>query len=72
MLQVQLDILGMSKHYSVSFIREKMLTLKGVISSDIFLKHKKVKITYNPDVITLNKIINTIEEEGYAVIHVKR
>ncbi len=36
MLQVQLDILGMSKHYNVSFIREKMLTLKGVISSDIF------------------------------------
>lgn len=63
---VIIEVEGMTCEGCASHIDETLKKLKGVISAEASYKNKNVKVVYNPNQITLEKIKNAINEIGYV------
>lgn len=60
-----IEVEGMACEGCASHIDETLKKLKGVISAKASYKDKNVKVVYNPNQITLEKIKKAINEIGY-------
>jgi mercuric ion transport protein len=61
-----IEVEGMTCEGCASHIDETLKKLKGVISAKASYKDKNVKVVYNPNQITLEKIKKAINEIGYV------
>jgi copper chaperone len=64
---IHLEVKGMSCQHCVNSISEALSTIEGIESSIIDLETKTVSIDFDPTVVTLENIIDAIEELGYDV-----
>lgn len=62
-----LKVEGLSCSHCQAAIEKAVGGLRGVEKVAVNLEAKEVKVEYNPDLITLDAIKNTIIEEGYQV-----
>ena len=61
-------VCDMSKAQDVSKIQNAIASNEGVIACEISLVKKEVQIIYNEAYLSLDKIIDSIENIGYMVI----
>lgn len=61
-------VCDMSKAQDVSKIQNAIASNEGVIACEISLSKKEVQIIYNEAYLSLDKIIDSIENIGYMVI----
>lgn len=63
-----LKVQGMSCNHCVNSIEGSIGNLTGVSSVKVELKSGDVKIDFDNEVITLDQIKETIEEQGYDIV----
>lgn len=68
MQRIQLHVEGMSCNHCVNAV-ERTLSQLGA-SGKVDLANKSVEVTYDENQVTLDKIKEAIEEQGYDVIGV--
>ena len=62
-----INVEGMSCQHCVSSIKKAVGKLHGVSSVDVDLAVKKVRVEYNPELVTMDVIKGVIEDQGYDV-----
>jgi copper chaperone len=62
-----LKVEGMSCEHCKNAVLKAVGGLNGVEKVDVSLEAKEVKVEYNADLVTLDAIKESIEEEGYTV-----
>lgn len=67
MEKVTLNVQGMSCDHCVKAIQGSVGALKGVDSVKVDLKGNKVDVEFNNQEVTLDKIKETIDDQGYDV-----
>ncbi|GER66820.1 copper chaperone CopZ [Weizmannia acidilactici] len=67
MEKVTLDVQGMSCEHCVRAIKGSVGELAGVSKVDVHLSEGKVDVEFNPNEVTLEKVKETIEDQGYEV-----
>lgn len=67
MEKVTLNVQGMSCGHCVKAIEGSVGELPGVSSVKVDLKAAKVDVEYNNEVVEIEKIKETIEDQGYDV-----
>ncbi|WP_226665338.1 copper chaperone CopZ [Metabacillus litoralis] len=67
MEKVSLKVKGMSCDHCVKSMEENVGTLNGVDRLLVDLEKENVFIEYNNDIVSLDKLKETIEEQGYEV-----
>ncbi|MBM7603035.1 copper chaperone [Metabacillus crassostreae] len=67
MEKVSLKVKGMSCDHCVKTIEENVGTLNGVDRLLVDLEEEDVVIEYNADTISLDKLKEAIEEQGYEI-----
>ena len=67
MERVTLNVQGMSCGHCVKAVEGSVGALKGISSVKVDLKAAKVDVEYNDQVVSLNQIKETIEDQGYDV-----
>ena len=68
MEQVTLTVKGMSCGHCVKAVETSVGALDGVEQVTVHLTEGKVDVTFNPDHVSLEKIKETIDDQGYDVI----
>lgn len=63
-----LNVDGMSCEHCVKAITNAVSALSGVVGVSVDLSGKTVSVEHNPDEISVEKIRNEIEKQGYEVI----
>ncbi|WP_141432572.1 copper chaperone CopZ [Bacillus sp. 03113] len=67
MEKVTLNVEGMSCGHCVKAIEGSVGELNGVSSVKVHLEEGTVDVEYNTDIVTLDSIKETIDDEGYDV-----
>jgi copper chaperone len=67
MIQVTLNVQGMSCGHCVNSIEGNVSQLKGVESVKVHLSEGKVDVTFESNVVSLEEITDVIEDQGYDV-----
>lgn len=67
MEKVQLQVEGVSCHHCVRSIEGALGKLAGVANTSVNLKAKTVDVEFDAAKTNVNKIKETIEDQGYAV-----
>ncbi|WHX99277.1 copper chaperone CopZ [Neobacillus sp. DY30] len=67
MEKVTLNVQGMSCDHCVKAVEGSVGELNGVSSVKVNLKAKTVDVEYNNQEVTLDKIKETIDDQGYDV-----
>ncbi|MGC4377922.1 copper chaperone CopZ [Fictibacillus sp. Mic-4] len=67
MQNVTLSVQGMSCNHCVNSIESEVGKLNGVSEVKVRLNEGKVDVTFNSEVVSLEQIKETIEEQGYDV-----
>lgn len=67
MEKVSLNVIGMSCGHCVNAVEGSVGALNGVSSVKVDLKAAKVDVEYNPNEVSLDKIKETIDDQGYDV-----
>ncbi|MEH7095008.1 copper chaperone CopZ [Neobacillus vireti] len=67
MEKVTLNVQGMSCGHCVKAVEGSVGTLNGVSSVKVDLKSAKVDVEYNSQEVSLEKIKETIDDQGYDV-----
>ncbi|MED1468650.1 copper chaperone CopZ [Bacillus salipaludis] len=67
MEKVSLNVIGMSCGHCVKAVEGSVSALNGVSSVKVDLKAAKVDVDFNPNEISLDKIKETIDDQGYDV-----
>lgn len=67
MSNVVLNVKGMSCGHCVKSVETSVGKLDGVSSVKVNLEEATVAIDYNNDVVTVDKIKETIDDQGYDV-----
>lgn len=62
-----LDVEGMSCNHCANSIKNAVGGLNGVAQVSVDLECSNVAVEFEPDLIDLDTIKNTIEEQGYDV-----
>jgi copper chaperone len=62
-----LNVEGMSCSHCENNVKKAVGTLDGVGSVAVDLKGKKVTIEFDPEKLSVDKIKDTIEDQGYDV-----
>lgn len=62
-----LNVEGMSCSHCENSVKKAVGTLDGVGSVAVDLKGKKVTIEFDPEKLSVDKIKDTIEDQGYDV-----
>ena len=65
--QVTLEVKGMSCGHCVKSVETSVGNLDGVGQVKVYLESGKVDVSYEEDKVTLDKIKDTIDEQGYDV-----
>ncbi|MCM3053759.1 copper chaperone CopZ [Caldifermentibacillus hisashii] len=68
MEHVTLTVHGMSCGHCVKAVEGSVGALNGVDRVVVNLEEGKVEVDYNPEVVTLDTIKETIEDQGYDVV----
>ncbi|MGG0658122.1 copper chaperone CopZ [Rummeliibacillus pycnus] len=68
MENITLKVLGMSCGHCVKAIEGNVGTLDGIDSVRVDLADAKVDITFDKNIVSLEKIKETIIEQGYDVV----
>lgn len=68
MEKVSLNVEGMSCGHCVNAIKNALGELDGIVEVDVNLEEKKVNVEYDNSKITIDKIKEVIDEEGYEVV----
>lgn len=64
---VTLSVEGMSCNHCVNSIKNSVGTLNGVTKVDVDLEGKKVNVEYDSEMVEVETIKETIEDQGYDV-----
>lgn len=64
---VTLKVEGMSCGHCVKAIESSVTKISGVDNVQVHLENGTVDVEFNKDVVEVEKITNTIEEQGYSV-----
>ncbi|WP_026575937.1 copper chaperone CopZ [Bacillus sp. UNC438CL73TsuS30] len=67
MEKVSLNVIGMSCGHCVNAVEGSVGALNGVSSVKVDLKAEKVDVEFNPNEVSLDKIKETIDDQGYDV-----
>ena len=67
MQQVTLDVKGMSCGHCVKSVEGSVGVLPGVSKVQVHLSEGKVDVEFNPNEISLEKIKETIDDQGFDV-----
>ncbi len=67
MEKVTLNVQGMSCDHCVKAVEGSVGTLNGVKSVKVNLKDATVAVEFNPQDVSLDKIKETIDDQGYDV-----
>ena len=67
MEKVTLNVEGMSCGHCVKAVEGSVGALNGVSSVKVDLENKKVDVEFNREEVTLDKIKETIDDQGYDV-----
>lgn len=67
MSNVVLNVKGMSCGHCVKAVETSVGKLDGVSSVKVNLEEATVAVDYNNDVVTVDKIKETIDDQGYDV-----
>jgi copper chaperone len=67
MEKVTLNVHGMSCGHCVKAVEGSVGALEGVSSVAVDLKAKTVEVVFNQQEVTLDKIKETIDDQGYDV-----
>jgi len=62
-----LEVEGMSCSHCVNSIKNAVGALKGVADVEVDLKQKKVTIKYTAELLSIQNLKETIEDQGYEV-----
>ncbi|AGK55640.1 copper chaperone CopZ [Bacillus sp. 1NLA3E] len=62
-----LTVKGMSCNHCVKAIEGSVGELNGVESVKVDLKAESVSVKFNPEVVTLDQIKETIDDQGYDI-----
>ncbi|MBR3381336.1 MAG: copper chaperone CopZ [Bacillus sp. (in: Bacteria)] len=68
MEQATLQVQGMSCGHCVKAVEENVGELAGVESVKVHLDKGQVDVSFDSDQITLHRISDVIEEQGYDVV----
>jgi copper chaperone len=68
MKKVTLSVNGMSCGHCVKAVEGSVGALEGVSNVKVNLEAGEVDVEYNNDVVTLDKIKETIDDQGYDVV----
>lgn len=68
MENVTLNVNGMSCGHCVKSIENSVGGLKGVENVSVDLKNAKVNVQFDSNTVTLDKIKETIDDQGYDVV----
>lgn len=66
-----IKIYNMESHIDSNLIQETVANNSGVIASEISLLKKEVVIIYNEAFLSIQEVIDSIEDLGYVVIESK-
>ena len=66
--QVTLQVQGMSCGHCVKTVETNVGGLDGVEQVKVYLESGKVDVSYEENKVSLNKIKETIDEQGYDVL----
>ncbi|KHD84930.1 copper chaperone CopZ [Heyndrickxia ginsengihumi] len=67
MEKITLEVKGMSCGHCVKAVESNVGALNGVEMVKVHLTEGLVDIDFNPDMVTLNQIKDTIDDQGYDV-----
>lgn len=67
MEKVTLNVQGMSCNHCVKAVEGSVGTLNGVNAVKVNLKDATVDVEFNPQEVSLDKIKETIDDQGYDV-----
>nr|WP_295971021.1 copper chaperone CopZ [uncultured Bacillus sp.] len=67
MEKVTLNVEGMSCGHCVKAVETSVGGLNGVSSVEVNLENKTVAVEFNQEKVTLDKIKETIDDQGYDV-----
>ncbi len=65
---VVLNVPAVSCMHCKSAIEGAVRDIQGVASVNVEVAEKTVSLEYDPDLVDLEEVKNTIEEEGYPVV----
>ncbi|MGG0937138.1 copper chaperone CopZ [Brevibacillus centrosporus] len=65
---VTLNVQGMSCNHCVNSIEGALGKLEGVQSAKVSLADNQVTVTFDDSVVSLDKVKETIEDQGYDVV----
>ncbi|WP_442854544.1 copper chaperone CopZ [Bacillus sp. SJS] len=60
-----LTVKGMSCGHCVKAVEDSVGKLGGVSSVKVYLNEGKAEVTYTPEKVSLEEIIETIDDQGY-------
>jgi copper chaperone len=66
--RIILKVEGMSCSHCVNAVKSALTALEGVSGAEADLEGKTVTVEYNAEDVTLEAIVEAIEEEGYDVV----
>ena len=66
-----IKIYNMESHRDSNIIQETVAKNSGVIASEISLVKKEVVVIYNEAFISIQEIVDSIEDLGYVVVESK-
>jgi copper chaperone len=64
---VTLNVKGMSCGHCVKSIENSVTAISGVDNVQVHLENGTVDVEFNKDVVAIEQITSTIEEQGYTV-----
>lgn len=67
MQQTTLNVQGMSCAHCVNSIEGSVGKMNGVETVKVHLQEGKVEVTFDPAVVDVRDITETIEEQGYEI-----
>ncbi|MCM3566643.1 copper chaperone CopZ [Neobacillus mesonae] len=67
MEKVTLNVQGMSCNHCVKAVEGSVGSLEGVNTVKVNLKEEAVDVEFNPEKVSLDKIKETIDDQGYDV-----
>ncbi|WP_062354221.1 copper chaperone CopZ [Bacillus kwashiorkori] len=68
MEHITLTVKGMSCGHCVKAVEGSVGALNGVESIEVHLDAGKVEVEFNPEVVSLETIKETIDDQGYEVV----
>lgn len=68
MKKITLNVEGMSCSHCVNAVKNAVTALDGVSEVEVDLEGKTATVEYHADEVTLERIKEAIEEEGYDVV----